>query len=208
MLPMSTLPLNQEKARLRKEFRARRRALEGVAREQANQAICAAIETLAGETRAKKLTAFLAFDGEPDIAPALSRLHAAGVTVCLPVVPSDRSDTSLTFLPWSGATNPDSAASMQRNSMGIQEPTHGEPIALADVDIVLMPLVAWDRNGGRLGMGAGYYDRALATLRDNQRPMRVGIALDEQQAEQLPMNDWDVPLHAIITQSGRFTFPR
>ena len=208
MLPMSTLPLNQEKARLRKEFRARRRALEGVAREQANQAICTAIESLVGETNARRITAFLAFDGEPNIAPALSRLHAAGVTVCLPVVPSDRSDTSLTFLPWSGATNPVSSASMQRNSMGIQEPTHGEPVALADVDIVLMPLVAWDRSGGRLGMGAGYYDRALAALRDHDRPMRVGIALDEQRAEQLPMDDWDVPLHAIITQSGRFTFPR
>lgn len=206
------MPLNNpqeialEKARLRQEFRTRRRSLSDAGRESANQAICTAIETIAKEQAARRVTAFLAFDGEPDIAPALQRLHANAVTVCLPVVASGPHGKSLSFLPWLGSADAEQDETLRPNQMGIREPVEGEPVALADIDIVLMPLVAWDRNGGRLGMGAGYYDRALAALRTSTKPLRVGIAYDEQEAEGLPMTALDVPLQGIITQSGLFTF--
>ena len=66
-------------------------------------------------------------------------------------------------------------------------------------------LVAWDERGGRLGMGAGYYDRALEHVAVLDQPLRIGIAYGVQQADELPMTPTDVRLHAVLTESGLFT---
>ena len=75
---------------------------------------------------------------------------------------------------------------------------------LSQLDIVLLPLLAFDDRGNRLGMGGGYYDRLFASRlhRKTKQPLRVGLAFDCQQAERLPMQAWDVPLHAVVTESG------
>jgi 5-formyltetrahydrofolate cyclo-ligase len=68
---------------------------------------------------------------------------------------------------------------------------------------MLLPLVAYDLHGGRLGMGAGWYDRTLAA--HSQRPLRVGVGWALQRHERLPMDDWDQPLHAVLNEKGWFT---
>lgn len=90
-----------------------------------------------------------------------------------------------------------------KNRFGIWEPAGtGIPADLRHVDVVLLPLVAFDRIGNRIGMGAGFYDRALS-FRLNQsrikRPLLIGIAHALQEVTKLSRQFWDVPLDAIIT---------
>jgi len=69
-------------------------------------------------------------------------------------------------------------------------------------------LVAYDLQGNRLGMGAGYYDRELESLRDSTTPLRIGIAYSLQEVSLLPKDDWDISLHGVVNESGWFTFAR
>ena len=64
----------------------------------------------------------------------------------------------------------------------------------------------YDKTGNRLGMGAGYYDRQLETLRDLHRPYRLGIAYSLQQVSLIRKNDWDVPLHGLVNEQGWISF--
>lgn len=87
----------------------------------------------------------------------------------------------------------------QKNSFGILEPIDPSPAAGADMDIVLMPLVGFDAQGGRLGMGGGFYDRTFENK--SERTHLIGLAHDCQEVEHLPIESWDVPLSAILTPS-------
>lgn len=149
---------------------------------------------------AARVGAYWAFDGEPRLQPLLADWHDAGCEIALPVVPAEP-HAGMMFRRW----NP--AQTMQQNKLGIHEPGAQPETPLALLDLLLMPLVAWDRQGRRLGMGAGYYDRALAPFRAHGGPLRVGIAYQCQQARQLPEDKWDVRLHAVVTEQGWFTCP-
>lgn len=188
------------KAELRREFRERRRNLTPLQRASQNESINRSVISLVQETGAKSISAFLAFDGEPDLLPALNELCALGVDVALPVVGQNGpGGKSLEFRRWR------QECKLTRNAMGIEEPVLEDTVPLRDLDVVLVPLVAWDQSGNRLGMGAGYYDRALSGLRDSQWPLRVGVGYSIQQATHLRAEPWDVPLHEVITENGRFT---
>jgi len=96
---------------------------------------------------------------------------------------------------------------MQINQFGIAEPMVSPRYYLrADaLDLLLVPLVAFDVNGNRLGMGGGFYDRTLAYLKRRQhwcRPYLLGIAHDFQRVESLKRADWDIPLQAILTNKS------
>jgi 5-formyltetrahydrofolate cyclo-ligase len=84
-------------------------------------------------------------------------------------------------------------------AFGILEPNPGglRPIAIAQADMILVPLVAWDEKGRRLGYGAGYFDRALAGARG---VAKVGLALESQRLPQIPQSRHDVPLDIIVTE--------
>lgn len=89
-------------------------------------------------------------------------------------------------------------------ALGILEPAAESPVALPD--IVLVPLIAVDARGQRLGQAGGYYDRTLALLRARRRVVAVGIAWDMQRVEMLPADPWDAPLDALATPSGWYRF--
>jgi 5-formyltetrahydrofolate cyclo-ligase len=84
-------------------------------------------------------------------------------------------------------------------TFGILEPKPGKlrPVPFAEADIVLVPLVAWDEKGHRLGYGAGYFDRALAGAK---RITKVGLALESQRLARIPESRHDVPLDVIVTE--------
>lgn len=88
---------------------------------------------------------------------------------------------------------------MIRGELGIMIPERGIERAVEHLDWVGLPLTAFDLSGHRVGMGGGYYDRALVTL---PRAKRVGIAFDEQRVSRIEAEPWDLPLGAVITPSG------
>lgn len=180
--------------------------MDDAAREAADRSINRSVEALTIERAARRISGYLAFDGEPDIAPVLSRLGAGGVEVHLPVIHSQAGKSSMGFRNWQVDGSHDVAQRLVPNSFGIREPARGDDCTAEALDIVFMPLVAWDQNGGRLGMGAGYYDRALTRVAAADRPLRIGVAYDLQRAEAVPVTSADVSLHGVITESGLFTF--
>lgn len=89
-----------------------------------------------------------------------------------------------------------------KNRYNIVEPLPlGTPTQLISCDIILVPLVAFDRQGNRIGMGAGFYDRALSFKQHNKmsRPLLIGLAHHFQEVDNIRVQDWDIPLDAILT---------
>jgi len=191
----STHPISS-KPELRAHFRAARQAIEPADRLQREASIRQHLAQAPELLAARCVAAFMAFDGEPDIGPLLTQWQAKGIRVALPLI--DR-QSGLSFREWPAGT------ALQKNWYGIDEPRAGARLAISALDVMLVPLVAWDGRGNRLGMGAGYYDRALEPCRASLQPLRVGVAFAVQRAERLPADELDVPLHAVVTEAGWFT---
>lgn len=178
------------RAALRSEMRRRRRGLPGVRRRLAVQAILRHLGRLPAYIRARRVGLYWPADGEPDVRGIAVHARARGKRLYLPVV---RRAGRMGFAAWP------SNARLRRNRFGIPEPV-GRTIAAARIDLLVIPLVAFDLQGNRLGMGGGYYDRALAGRR---RPVLAGVAFACQQATSIPAKPWDVPLDYVITERGR-----
>lgn len=179
---------------LRRELIRRRQSLDDAQRHRADAAITTAVRELAAEFDCRVIAAFMAHRGEPELASVLEWLDDDGRSVVLPVVRG----LDMHFHRWTAE------AEMKANRFGIPEPLTGEAIAPEQLDLVLMPLVGFSVDGARLGMGAGFYDRAFAFRHGQpaQLPRLVGVAYSVQQVESLPVDDWDVPLDGIITEHG------
>lgn len=183
----------QSKSQLRKSLRLQRRNIPTELREQHDRAIQRQLLALIKSRNARTLACFWPFDGEPDLIPACKELMQCGCEIALPVVEGE-SDYKMEFHLWS----PD--IPLTKSRYGIHEPQKSIPIPPTRFDMLLIPLVGYDKNGNRVGMGAGYYDRHLASVCDLQKPLRVGIAYQLQELEQIQQNDWDVPLHGVINE--------
>lgn len=139
---------------------------------------------------------------EIDTKVLLQLVRKRGCALYVPRI-TDQRHNRMQFLPLSGR--------MGRGSFGISEPTTGKPLRASHFDLIFMPLVGFDTAGNRIGMGRGYYDRALAFKRRRLHggtPLLVGLAYDCQQVPALPVQAHDVPLDAILTPSGLRRFGR
>jgi 5-formyltetrahydrofolate cyclo-ligase len=138
------------------------------------------------------VSAFAAIGEEIDPAPLLLRLRAEGFRICLPVMQGK--SRPLIFRAW------DAGDPMAERRWGIREPL---PSALeVDPDIVLTPLLAFDRMGYRLGYGAGFFDRTLLSMRERKPIVAIGLAYDEQEVDAVPHLDYDQRLDWVLTPSG------
>jgi len=189
------------KAEIRATMRAARCRLASTQRRDWDERINRLLVDFVKRRRAGVVAAFVAFDGEPDLAPALEELDRRGIRVSLPLVTETPARPVLCFRQWS----PDSE--MQPNRYGIAEPMGTLEVGLQEMDLVLIPMVAWDARGGRLGMGASFYDRLFEPLADQHRPYRLGVAYQMQQVERIPLDPWDIRLHGVLTEQGIFTCP-
>lgn len=102
---------------------------------------------------------------------------------------------------------------MVKHPLGMQQPRLGKPVSVKKLDVLFMPLVIADGQGNRTGMGGGFYDRTLAgcaklstTKKVLKKPLRIGWCYDFQVVHRLPNNDWDVPLHKLITPTNVYKF--
>ncbi len=179
--------------KLRRQLRARRRALPDNVQLQHAHAVAAHLRQCARIRRARRIGLYLACDGELDLQPLRIWLLRRHTACWLPVLAGKR----LRFRPWHWREP------MRANRYGIREPVAGPEIDVDELDVLLLPLVACDRQGNRLGMGAGWYDRTLADDRlVAGGPWRVGVAHQLQQLTALPVQPWDVPLQALVTEQG------
>jgi 5-formyltetrahydrofolate cyclo-ligase len=197
---MSPTDPARRKQALRTEFRQSRLALNDQVRRRLDQRIQQHLVAHVKHSSPDWIGAYLPFDGEPDLEPALMALRERGFPVALPVLSSSDSGT-MTLHAWTRDTP------LVRNRYGIREPVTGEAVALENIGLLLIPLVAYDRNGTRLGVGGGYYDRLLAMASPDRGPLLAGIAYSLQQAHTLPREDWDVPLQSLLNENGWFSFP-
>jgi len=97
------------------------------------------------------------------------------------------------------------------NKYGILEPALQQPRQAKFVAAIILPLVGFDAEGNRLGMGGGYYDRTLAFSRDincRQRPILIGAAYQLQKVDRIHSNNWDIPLDAAVTEEGITLFTK
>lgn len=186
------LPPRQE---IRQKIRQQRRALSDS--EQHIFAQQAALRMLAYEPviNAATVAVFLSFDGELDTQPLIRALWQAGKAVYLPVL-HPFSKGNLLFLRY------EHSSKLVMNRLKILEPKLDvrHVLPLDELDVLITPLVAFDEQGQRLGMGGGFYDRTLQNwLQHGMWP--VGYAHDCQQVTSLPVEQWDIPLPAVVTPS-------
>ena len=187
------------KPQLRKKIRCKRAAIETAQRQHWNAAINQHLDKYSRQASPAVVAAYLAFDGEPDLMPTLERLEARGVRLALPVVQDAPGKSVLTFRHWS------ITGAMQQNRYGISEPAGTSDISVTDIDLVLFPLVGWDKTGGRLGMGASFYDRLFQPFSELGRPVRMGVGYQLQYVKSIPSDPWDIRLHGVLTENGWFT---
>jgi 5-formyltetrahydrofolate cyclo-ligase len=188
----------------RRQLRAQRRSLSHRERQQRTHSLCRHLFTEPLFHNSRRIAVYLPADGEVDTAAIIQRAWELGKCVYLPVL--------VPFLHnrlWFAPYRPDTR--LVRNRFGIAEPerVHRRRIAPPALDLVLTPLVGFDTTGNRLGMGGGYYDRSFAYLlgrRVWRKPRLVGLAFDFQQLPRLPARAWDVPLTAVVTDSGWHRF--
>ncbi len=191
---------------LRRHFRSLRRQVEPAARRAAATAVARRLARGGFLKSGSRVAIYLAHDGELDPEPLHRLARERGVTLYLPVI-TRAAAGKMRFAP---LLSPPRA--WRRNRFGILEPgalAHLHRTA-TQLDVILLPLVAFDSAGNRLGMGGGFYDRALAIrARRGQyaRPRLVGLAYDFQRAESLGHARWDVPLDAIATPGELLIVP-
>ncbi|PVV25190.1 MAG: 5-formyltetrahydrofolate cyclo-ligase [gamma proteobacterium symbiont of Ctena orbiculata] len=152
----------------------------------------------------RRIAFYFAVRGEMDPAPLLQLAQGTGKSVFLPIL-HDRPTKGLWFAPFTTQTG------FTTNRFGIPEPNyrHSKLVMPWVLDLVFVPLIAFDKEGNRLGMGGGYYDRTFAFKNKRSHlkgPTLVGLAHEFQQQSQISVMPWDIPLDAVITEAAIYNF--
>lgn len=185
-------------AAIRKSIRQLRRAVSEADRRAASAKISHSILAMEAFQAAKTIGGFLAFDGEADPLPLMTWADQIQRQVFVPVIIGKQEP--LVFSPW----HPE--VPMKLNRFGIAEPDvpADQWIMPQELDVVITPLVAFDENCHRLGVGGGFYDRSFAFLNslepDRQRPKMIGFAFELQRVARITRQPWDVTLDAVVTE--------
>ncbi len=186
---------------LRDALREARRALTPRQRQAANARLVARVARERAFRHATRIAAYLPGDGEVDVRPLVDLAHAAGKQVYLPII---RPDWHLDFARYAPGTR------LEPNRVGILEPARAgrRLIAPMRLQLVLTPLVGFDSQANRLGMGGGFYDRTFAPLTQMRHwslPRLLGVAWECQRLEgDFGSQPWDVPLWRVITEAGAY----
>ena len=178
------------KASLRRRLRSLRQGLDGVS---AALALAGQVEALPVTlTKAHTVSFYMPMGAELDPRPLAARIAAKGARLALPVTVAR--GHALIFRTWQAgdALAPD----------GLGLPAPPETATPVRPDIILAPLVGFDRFGGRLGQGGGFYDRTLRALRAVSPIIAIGLAFAEQECDSLPIGPWDESLDGVLTPKG------
>jgi 5-formyltetrahydrofolate cyclo-ligase len=199
---MTPSPAERDALR-RAQRQSMRQARARLPRELRRAAALAAARSLAATTLLRpglRIGAYLPAAGEFDPTPLLRLAQQRGALIYVPRLSAVR-PAGMGFAPL--------APPLHRNRFGLLEPAAAPTTSALTLDLILVPLVAFDRNGHRLGMGGGFYDRALSFRHRRRRwrgPRLVGLGFAMQQLPAIEAAPWDVRLDAVLTEDGLLTF--
>jgi 5-formyltetrahydrofolate cyclo-ligase len=188
-LPVTLTSVQQQKSDLRRAAVARRDALPAAERQAAAETIAERSFPVSVPLGAV-VSGFMPLKSEINPLPLLRKLADAGARLALPVVAGK--GRPLIMRAWSFG------APLVAGVWGIREPPADEPAL--DPDILIVPLLAFDRRGHRLGYGAGYYDMTISALRAKKPVAAVGIAFAAQEIAEVPVTPRDAPLDLVLTE--------
>lgn len=200
-----------DKSKLRKQLRARRAAVSDAERHAAARQLVRLALRHRLLSRHRRIGFYMPSKNEIDILPLLRAALRMGVTCYLPVVPEralvgvGRHKLWFTRLAGKGRNLDLAQAAWVNNRFGIPEylPRAARRVRSRQLDLLFMPLLGFDRQGWRIGMGGGYYDASLAHLKQRsywRRPHLIGVAFAVQEVVRAPNDPWDVPLDGILSE--------
>lgn len=191
----------ESKTELRRAIRAKRRALSDESQLQAAQTIFEFVSPLPVFSDSQHIGVYLASDGEISPHLLVEMAWQQGKSCYLPIIDS-KGENTMKFVHYTPETE------FFMNRYDIPEPVH-EPEDLQDasvLDLVLAPLVGFDDQGNRMGMGKGFYDRTFEFVRETQKPFLMGLAHSLQQVDFLEPAEWDIPLNGLATEEQLLLF--
>lgn len=193
-LNLSTLMIwNQNKAQLRELLIAQRACLSQAERLNAGECIGARIAATGLWHSAQKIASYASFKSEVDLSDLHQQAWLEKKELYLPMLRNSK----LVFAPY----HPNSSISLNQYNIREIDIDSNAVLTVAQLDLLLMPLVGFDQQGNRLGMGKGYYDKTLATISTlKRRPTLIGVAFSCQQVEKIPVDSWDIALDMIVTE--------
>lgn len=192
MLDAMSTDIEQQKRALRAELRERRQLLSEAQRDEAAIGLATQLDALVAAHDARSVSCFLSTMTEPGTRVFLRGAIARGIRVLLPITRADG------LLDWAVADDADDVA---EGLFGLPEPT-GEvlgPIAVNDVDLMIIPAAAVDRDGTRLGWGRGYFDKTIGSM--ERCPPVYAVIYDSEVLDSLPREIHDQPVDGIVTPS-------
>jgi 5-formyltetrahydrofolate cyclo-ligase len=180
------------KVALRRAAEAARAVSHAATGTAAAQALAGHGMALLGERCFRTVAGYWPMRGEIDLRPLLLALADGGRDVALPIVIAP--NRPLEFRRWRPGV------ALVTDRFGIAHPS--PDAAALEPDVLLVPLLAFDRRHYRLGYGAGFYDRTLAALRARKKVLAIGVAYSAQRVEEVPLDGWDEALDLVLTEHG------
>ena len=187
--------VSHDKRALRAELRERRRICTAKEREEFNTGVTANLIELAQRLGSTSIAAYLATTDEPETRGFLRWACERDITVLLPI---SRADGLLDWAPYDGEDE-------DRDLIGMPAPTSDVlgPIAINDVDLIIVPAASVDHSGMRMGWGRGYFDKTLGSM--ETKPPVYAVIFDNEYVAEVPTEIHDQPVDGIVTPSGIVT---
>lgn len=194
---------NNPTTTIRKQLRQKRLALPADIQQDCAASLCRRLKKETAFIKSRHIAAYIPQQGEISPIPIIEHALTMGKSVYLPVLMPFLSNR-LWFAPFSEDSK------MRNNRFGIPEPVFNgkQLIPATQLDLVITPLVAFDDNCNRVGMGGGYYDRTFNFLRYRKHwisPKLVGVAYEFQKIKKIHTQSWDVSLQAVLTEQSRYS---
>lgn len=189
-------PAESQKRALRAEIRARRRNRTSTERDEAAAAITQHLVDLASDLKVRSLSAYLSMTDEPGTRDFVTWACDQDIRVLLPV---SREDGLLDWAPYDGRGE-------EVDFLGLPTPTSDllGPIAINDVDLIVIPAAAVDRTGMRMGWGRGYFDKTLGSMEGC--PPVYAVIFDDELVDEVPRERHDQPVNGVVTPAGITSF--
>jgi len=190
--------LGHEKRALRAELRERRRTLPPSEKANWNAALTKNLVELTSGLGVKSIAAYLSTPDEPSTREFLNWACDSGVRVLLPI---SRPDGLLDWAPYDGKDE-------DEDLLGMPTPTTEllSPLAINDVDLIIVPAASVDNTGMRMGWGRGYFDKTLGSM--ERCPPVYAVIFDSELVEAVPTEVHDAPVNGVVTPSGVIRLPR